>query len=42
MCVPESQRPPVFIIGIWHKIDNNPEDIKNNLFLNVSKELLYD
>ena len=42
MCVPELQRSPEFIIGTWHKIDNNPEDVKDNLFLNVSKELLDD
>jgi len=40
--VPELQRSPEFIIGTWHKIDNNPEDVKDNLFLNVSKELLDD
>ena len=42
MSVPELQRSPEFIIGTWHKIDDNPEDIKDNLFLNVSKELLDD
>ena len=40
--VPELQRSPEFIIGTWHNIDNNPEDVKDNLFLNVSKELLDD
>ena len=42
MRVPELQRSAEFIIGTWHKIDNNPEDVKDNLFLNVSKELLDD
>ena len=40
--VPELQRSPEFIIRTWHNIDNNPEDVKDNLFLNVSKELLDD
>ena len=42
MRVPELQRSAEFIIGTLHKIDNNPEDVKDNLFLNVSKELLDD
>ena len=40
MNVPELQRSPDFIIGTWHRIDNNPEDIKDRLFEKVSTELL--
>ena len=42
MNVPELQRSPDFIIGIWHRIDSNPEDIKDCLFQKVSTELLDD
>jgi len=42
MNVPELQRSPDFIIGTWHRIDNNPEDIKDRLFQKVSTELLDD
>tara|TARA_B100000886_G_C20192964_1_gene395107 strand:- start:186 stop:527 length:342 start_codon:yes stop_codon:yes gene_type:complete len=42
MSVPELLRSSKFIIGTWHKIDNNSEDIKDNLFLNVLRELLDD
>ena len=42
MNVPELQRSPDFIIGTWHRIDNNPEDIKDDLFLKASNELLDD
>jgi hypothetical protein len=42
MNVPELQRSPDFIIGTWHRIDNNPEDIKDRLFEKVSNELLDD
>jgi len=42
MNVPELQRSAEFIIGTWHRIDNNPEDIKDELFSNVSNELLDD
>ena len=42
MNVPELQRSPDFIIGTWHRIDSNPEDIKDCLFQKVSTELLDD
>ena len=42
MNVPELQRSAEFIIGTWHRIDNNPEDIKDELFSKVSNELLDD
>jgi hypothetical protein len=42
MNVPELQRSPDFIIGTWHRIDSNPEDIKDCLFEKVSNELLDD
>ena len=42
MNVSELQRSPEFIIGTWHRIDNNPEDIKDDLFLKASNELLDD
>ena len=42
MNVPELQRSPDFIIGTWHRIDSNPEDIKDELFSRVSNELLDD
>ena len=42
MNVPELQRSPDFIIGTWHRIDSNPEDIKDRLFQKVSTELLDD
>ena len=42
MNVPELQRSPDFIIGTWHRIDSNPEDIKDCLFWKASTELLDD
>ena len=42
MNVSELQRSPEFIIGTWHRIDSNPEDIKDCLFQKVSTELLDD
>ena len=42
MNVSELQSSPEFIIGTWHRIDNNPEDIKDDLFLKASNELLDD
>ena len=42
MNVPELQCSAEFIIGTWHRIDNNPEDIKDCLFQKVSTELLDD
>jgi len=42
MNVSELQRSPDFIIGTWHRIDSNPEDIKDCLFQKVSTELLDD
>ena len=42
MNVPELQRSPDFIIGTWHRIDSNQEDIKDCLFQKVSTELLDD
>ena len=42
MNVPELQSSAEFIIGTWHRIDNNPEDIKDCLFQKASTQLLDD